>query len=95
MTRNDGAAWKDVTPKGMPELAYVGCVEISSHDANTVYVSATRYKLADYDPYLFRTKDGGVGAMSDVCPHRGASMSKGVCVFKGTVSCPYHGATFD
>ncbi|OWK20858.1 hypothetical protein AJ88_24860 [Mesorhizobium amorphae CCBAU 01583] len=43
----------------MPELAYVGCVEISPHDADTVYIAATRYKLADYQPYLFRTKDGG------------------------------------
>jgi hypothetical protein len=43
----------------MPELAYVGCVEISAHDPDTVYVSATRYKLADYQPYLFRTRDGG------------------------------------
>jgi hypothetical protein len=40
-------------------LAYVGCVEISAHDADTVYVAATRYKLADYKPYLFRTTDGG------------------------------------
>jgi hypothetical protein len=43
----------------MPELAYVGCVEISAHDADTVYVSATRYKQADYRPYLFRTRNGG------------------------------------
>ena len=59
VTKNDGAAWKNVTPKGMPKLAYVGCVEISPHDADTVYVSATRFKLADYKPYLFQTKDGG------------------------------------
>jgi photosystem II stability/assembly factor-like uncharacterized protein len=59
LTRDDGKSWRRVTPKGMPELAYVGCVEISAHDADTVYVSATRYKLADYRPYLFRTKDGG------------------------------------
>ncbi|HVB80769.1 MAG TPA: Rieske 2Fe-2S domain-containing protein [Candidatus Binataceae bacterium] len=44
---------------------------------------------------LFRTKDGSIGAISDICPHRGAAMSKGFCFFKGTVSCPYHGATFD
>ena len=44
----------------MPALAYVGCVEIAAHDADTVYVAATRYKLADYEAYLFRTKDGGV-----------------------------------
>lgn len=59
VTRDDGASWKKVTPRGMPELAYVGCVEISAHDADTVYVAATRYKLADYKPYLFRTRDGG------------------------------------
>ena len=43
----------------MPELAYVGCVEISAHDADTVYLAATRYKLADYAPYLFRSTDSG------------------------------------
>ncbi|MER8976703.1 hypothetical protein [Mesorhizobium sp. M0800] len=59
VTRSDGAEWRNVTPEAMPELAYVGCVEISSHDADTVYVAATRYKLADYHPYLFRTRDGG------------------------------------
>jgi photosystem II stability/assembly factor-like uncharacterized protein len=59
VTRDDGASWANVTPPGMPELAYVACVEISAHDAGTVYVAATRYKLADYHPYLFRTKDGG------------------------------------
>ncbi|MBI3708622.1 MAG: glycosyl hydrolase, partial [Proteobacteria bacterium] len=59
VTRDDGGTWTNVTPKGMPDLAYVGCVEISAHDADTVYVAATRYKLADYDPYLFRTRDGG------------------------------------
>jgi len=59
VTRDDGASWTDVTPPGLPELAYVGCVEIAAHDADTVYVSATRYKLADYRPWLFRSRDGG------------------------------------
>jgi len=59
VTRDDGKTWKDVTPKGMPELAYVGCVELSTHDKDTIYVAATRYKLADYKPYLFRSTDGG------------------------------------
>jgi len=59
VTRDEGKSWQNVTPPGMPELAYVGCVEISPHDADTIYVAATRYKLADYKPYLFRTTDGG------------------------------------
>jgi len=59
VTRDDGNSWHNVTPAGMPELAYVGCVEISPHDADTIYLAATRYKLADYRPYLFRSTDGG------------------------------------
>ncbi|MDX8503117.1 hypothetical protein RFM99_32660 [Mesorhizobium sp. VK4C] len=59
VTRNGGAEWSNITPIAMPELAYIGCIEISPHHADTVYLAATRYKLADYQPYLFRTKDGG------------------------------------
>lgn len=59
VTRNGGESWTNVTPPGMPELAYVGCVELSAHDANTAFVAATRYKLSDYKPYLFKTTDGG------------------------------------
>ncbi len=59
VTRDDGKRWTNVTPKAMPKLAYVGCVEISSHEADTVYVAATCFKLADYRPQLFRTRDGG------------------------------------
>ncbi|MHB8730887.1 MAG: WD40/YVTN/BNR-like repeat-containing protein [bacterium] len=59
VTRDGGKRWQNVTPAGMPELAYVGCVEISPHDPDTIYVAATRYKLADYRPYLFRSTDGG------------------------------------
>ena len=59
VSRDDGASWKNVTPPGMPALAYVGCVEISAHDPDTIYLSATRYKLADYEPYLFRSTDSG------------------------------------
>ncbi len=59
VTRDDGAKWRNVTPKGMPKLAYVGCVEISAHDADTVYVAATCFKLAHYKAYLFRSRDSG------------------------------------
>lgn len=44
---------------------------------------------------LFRGEDGRVVALSDWCPHRGARLSRGFCEFKGTVTCPYHGYTFD
>jgi len=59
VTRDGGTKWENVTPKTMPEWAYVGNVEISCHDPDTIYLSATRFKLSDYKPYLFVTKDSG------------------------------------
>ncbi|HZU91921.1 MAG TPA: hypothetical protein VE993_21895, partial [Stellaceae bacterium] len=59
VTRDGGKSWHNVTPPTMPQLAYVGGVEISPHDPDTIYLAATRYKLADYKPYLFRSTDGG------------------------------------
>ena len=48
-----------MTPKDLPKWSYIGVVEISAHKADTIYLSATRYKLDDYDPYLYRSRDGG------------------------------------
>ena len=44
---------------------------------------------------LFRSADGGVVAIQDVCPHRGARLSEGHCHYRGTVACPYHGWVYD
>ena len=51
-------------------------------------------KLLGDDIVFFRGKDG-VAALWNVCPHRGGSLMHGDCHFEGTVSCPYHGWTFD
>ena len=59
VSRNEGETWENVTPNEMPEWAYVGNVELSTHDPDTVYVSATRFKLSDYKPYLFKSSDSG------------------------------------
>ncbi|KAA9166431.1 Rieske 2Fe-2S domain-containing protein [Amycolatopsis acidicola] len=44
-------------------------------------------------------RDGGrhgtVYALKDRCPHRGVPLSEGNQQFPGTISCPYHGWTFD
>ena len=54
----------------------------------------TRVRLLGVDLCIFRGKSGPA-VISDVCPHRGVSLSDGDCHFAGTVSCPYHGWTFD
>jgi nitrite reductase/ring-hydroxylating ferredoxin subunit len=51
-------------------------------------------RLLGNDIVLFR--DGtNLFAMDDRCPHRGVKLSLGQCRFSGTISCPYHGWTFD
>ncbi|MEU6749651.1 Rieske 2Fe-2S domain-containing protein [Spirillospora sp. NPDC046719] len=41
-------------------------------------------------------RDNGVAyALHDRCPHRGVPLSEGDRQFPGTISCPYHGWTFD
>jgi phenylpropionate dioxygenase-like ring-hydroxylating dioxygenase large terminal subunit len=52
-------------------------------------------KMLGEDLVFFRGKDGNVAALWNVCPHRGGSLMHGDCHFEGTVSCPYHGWTFD
>jgi phenylpropionate dioxygenase-like ring-hydroxylating dioxygenase large terminal subunit len=45
---------------------------------------------------FFRDEHNQVVAITDVCPHRGASLSsKDNAFYKGFITCPYHGATFN
>ena len=59
LSRDGGRAWRDVTPPDLPEWAFIRTVEPSPHDPGTVYLAATRYKLDDPAPYLYRTTDYG------------------------------------
>ncbi len=53
-------------------------------------------RLLGHDIVLFRDA-GKLFALEDRCPHRGVKLSLGQCSYKGsgTISCPYHGWTFD
>ncbi|MGH7907744.1 MAG: Rieske 2Fe-2S domain-containing protein [Candidatus Binataceae bacterium] len=52
-------------------------------------------RICGVDIVLFKDLNGQVQALRNVCPHRGAWLSWGDCFWKGHLSCPYHGATFD
>jgi len=64
-------------------------------DKDIGWKKAVGLKMLGQDLVFFRGKDGQVKALWDYCPHRGAYLSWGDCFWKGFVSCPYHGATFD
>jgi len=66
---------------------------------NNWYVAAVANELGEVplrstmlgcDFVLFRDAAGEPHCLSDVCCHRGASLSRGKCV-NGCVQCPYHG----
>ena len=59
VTRDDGETWTDVTPSGLPEWTQVNSLEPHPFEPGGAYLAGTRYKLDDFEPYLFRTTDYG------------------------------------
>ena len=59
ITRDGGANWEDITPSDLGEYTLVGMIEASHHDPATAYVAATRYKLDENQPILYKTDDYG------------------------------------
>ncbi len=58
-SRDGGKNWQNITPPNLPEWSYIFCIETSVHDLETIFLSATRYKLNDYRPLLYKSTDGG------------------------------------
>ncbi len=59
VSQDGGGSWANVTPSGMPEWSMINSVEPSTFEEGTCYVAATRYKLGDFRPYLYKTTDYG------------------------------------
>ena len=59
ISRDAGKNWSNVTPKGMPEWMMFNGLEIDPFHKGGVYLAGTRYKLGDYRPYLYHSKDYG------------------------------------
>jgi photosystem II stability/assembly factor-like uncharacterized protein len=59
ISRDGGKTWQKVTPPDMPEWNMVNSVEFDPHTKGGAYLAATRYKLGDNRPYLYKTKDYG------------------------------------
>jgi photosystem II stability/assembly factor-like uncharacterized protein len=59
VTRDDGKDWTAVTPPEMTAWSKVSQIEAGHFDAETVYASVDRHRLADNKPYIYRTHDGG------------------------------------
>ncbi len=58
--------------------------------ADEVKETPKHVRMLAQDFVLFRDEDGTLHCLSDICIHRGASLSRGL-VHKGCIECPYHG----
>ncbi|PRP65649.1 VPS10 domain-containing protein [Nonlabens agnitus] len=59
LSKDGGKNWSNITPKNLPEWAQINSIEPSSFDPAVCYIAATRYKLGDFEPYLYKTEDYG------------------------------------
>ncbi|HEY3384380.1 MAG TPA: hypothetical protein VGK32_21690 [Vicinamibacterales bacterium] len=59
VTWDEGKTWQEVTPPALTPWSKVVMMEASYADINTAYAAVDRHRLEDYEPYLYRTRDGG------------------------------------
>jgi hypothetical protein len=59
VSKDGGKNWKNVTPKDIPQWMMWNRVEIDPIRKGTAYFAGTRYKLDDFTPYLYVTRDYG------------------------------------
>jgi photosystem II stability/assembly factor-like uncharacterized protein len=59
VTSDGGETWTNVTPPGMGDWPMVSIIDASHHDADTAYLAVNRYKMDDFRPYVYRTRDRG------------------------------------
>jgi photosystem II stability/assembly factor-like uncharacterized protein len=58
ITKDNGASWQNITPKGLEECL-INAIEVSPFDKATAYAATTRYKFNDHTPGLYKTIDYG------------------------------------
>jgi len=58
VTRDGGESWTNVTPKGLKE-SIINVVEPSRFDPAAAYIAVAGYKMNDFTPHIYKTKDYG------------------------------------
>jgi photosystem II stability/assembly factor-like uncharacterized protein len=70
ITRDNGSTWQNITPKGLQECL-INAIDVSPHDAATLYIATTRYKFNDYTPAIYKSTNYGKSwtNISEGIPH--------------------------
>jgi photosystem II stability/assembly factor-like uncharacterized protein len=59
VTRDEGKTWQNVTPPALTPWSKVVMMEASYANVDAAYAAVDRHRLEDYEPYIYRTRDGG------------------------------------
>ncbi len=59
VSKDGGKNWENVTPKDCPKWMMWNCVEADPYKKGSAYFAGTRYKLDDFNPYIYKTEDYG------------------------------------
>ena len=59
VTKDGGDNWENVTPESFPKYLMINSIDADPFTPGGAYIAGTQYKLGDYQPYLFKTKDYG------------------------------------
>ncbi len=59
VTTDACGTWTNVTPPGLKPWAMVSMIEASRSDPNEAYAAVDSHQLDDFNPHVYRTKDGG------------------------------------
>jgi photosystem II stability/assembly factor-like uncharacterized protein len=58
VTQDGGKTWTNVTPDGLKE-SIINVVEPSPHDPASAYIAVAGYKMNDFTPHIYKTKNYG------------------------------------
>ncbi|WP_421878164.1 WD40/YVTN/BNR-like repeat-containing protein [Marinoscillum sp.] len=59
LTKDGGENWTNVTPPSLPKWTMINSIEVDPFNQGGMLFAGTRYKLGDYQPYLYKTSDYG------------------------------------
>lgn len=59
VTRDGGRNWENVTSPDMPKYLMINSIDADPFVKGGAYIAGTQYKMGDYEPYLYKTKDYG------------------------------------
>ncbi|HYT73285.1 MAG TPA: hypothetical protein VEL79_00930 [Vicinamibacterales bacterium] len=59
LSRDNGKTWQKITPTGLPDWSTINVIDLSPKNAGRAIVTAYRYMLNDFTPYVYLTNDYG------------------------------------